>query len=147
MPSASVGRGRGDRTRRREARASSGCVAHRIDVGRQALAHRWPLMTAASFASLGSVGLSLSGAEMATRRLRSGIQSFGQRVDLGQRDLRQEALVQAVLVDDAGDRFVLDEVAHELVGERTGRALVLLDDRPLEAALEIQLHSIQLRSR
>src|SRR5207245_2299268 len=63
---------------------------------------------------------------------------LGQAVDLCNRDLRQETLIQAVLVDDPRNRLALDEVAHELVGQRPGGALVLLDDRPLEKSLQIQ---------
>ena len=79
-------------------------------------------------ASFGNVGLSASGRRYGHEAIAIGHPVFGQRVHFGQRDFRQEALVQAVLVDDAGDRLVLDEVADELVGERPRRALVLLDD-------------------
>src|SRR5439155_22100592 len=50
----------------------------------------------------------------------------------------------AELVGDARDRFALDEVAHELVGERSGWTLVLLDERPLERSLKVQPLPIQL---
>ena len=42
--------------------ASSGCVADRVDVGRQRSRRSAALMTAASFASVGSAGRSFSGA-------------------------------------------------------------------------------------
>ena len=86
-------------------------VVHRVDVGRQRLAgcggdrrrelrlvrHRHALL--------------LGRADERRRGCDPGVQSFARRVDLGERDLGQEPLIQAVLVDDARDRLVLEEVA------------------------------------
>ena len=138
-----VGRGGGDGSRRREAREQR-LRAGRIDVGRQRRA-------AGSRDDRGQPRLGGQRRPVLLRRgdcdqpVAIGHPVLGHGVDFGQRDLRQEALIQAVLVHDARDRFRLDEVAHELVGQRTRGALVLLDDRPLEPSLEIQLLAAQLR--
>ena len=101
-------------------------------------------ITPASVTSFGIVALSLSGAEIATRRLRSGIQSLATAFTSASEISGEEALVQAVFVDDARNRLFLGEVADEFVGERTRRALVLLDDGALKPAL--QLSFIRLNS-
>ena len=68
-----------------------------------------------------------------------------QAVDLGQGDLRQEALIEAEFVHDARNRFRLDEVAYELVSQRPRWAIVLLLDGLLEPSLKIQPLPVQFR--
>ena len=102
-------------------------------------------MTAASFASVGQRRPVLLGRGDRDEPVAIGHPILGQRVDFGQRDLRQEALVQAVLVHDARDRFRLDEVAHEFVGQRTRGLLSFSMTAALETSLQIQLLPVQLR--
>ncbi len=106
-----------------------------------------PLMTAASFASSGTVTPAFLGALTATTRLRSGTQSRGQAVDVGERDLRQEPLHEAVLVGDAGNRLLLHEVADELVGERLRRVLVVGGGELREGLEQAQAVAVQLGLR
>ena len=67
-----------------------------------------------------------------------------ERIDFGERDLGQETLVQRVLVHDARNRFALQKVPDELVGQRAGRALVLLDRRVLQHPLQTARLPIEL---
>ena len=64
-------------------------------------------MTAASFASVGQRRPVLLGRADRDDTVAIGHPVLRHGVDLGERDLRQEALVQAELVDDARNRLAL----------------------------------------
>src|SRR5436190_299483 len=66
------------------------------------------------------------------------------RVDLGEGDLREEPLVERVLVVDPGRRLLLEEVAHQLVGQSVRRLIGLLGDRLLERAQNVPLDADRL---
>ena len=82
-------------------------------------------MTAASDASVGHGDAGLQRRTHGDDAVAIRHPVVGQAVDVGDRDLRQEPLDQTVLVRDAGDGFLLHEVADVLVGERLGGVLVV----------------------
>ena len=71
----------------------------------------------------------------------------GERVDLRERDLGREPLAQAVLVDDAGNRLVVNEVADVFVRERARVALLAFGHRAFQIQLRVQLLASDLGLR
>ena len=70
---------------------------------------------------------------IATTRLRSGAHAFASVLISASVISGRKRWFNAILVDDARNRFALQKVPDELIGQRAGRTLVLLDRRASQA--------------